>query len=160
MAPKAKSRTLTDHDEIRRWAEARSVRPSTVRRTPAHDNAGMIRLDFPGYSGGDPLQEISWDEWFEDFEDRNLALIVQDQAADGGRSNFNRLANRESVKSESEQARGAGRGTSGRSESQTAKKTRIGSPATASSRSRRSKSSSSEARKTTERNRSWRRKAA
>jgi hypothetical protein len=28
------------------------------------DDVGMIRIDFPGFSGEDPLEEISWDEWF------------------------------------------------------------------------------------------------
>src|SRR5215831_1143032 len=161
MASKAKSRTLTDHAEIRRWAAGRSARPSTVRRIHRDDNSGMIRLDFPGYSGAETLEEISWEEWFEDFEDRNLALIVQDEVADGERSNFNRLIPRESGESESERSRGAGRGTSGRrSESQTAKKTGSGPPATASSKSRSSRPRRSRERKTAERNRSSRRKAA
>jgi hypothetical protein len=37
----------------------------------------MIRLDFPGYGGEESLEEISWDEWFDKFDERNLALLVQ-----------------------------------------------------------------------------------
>ncbi|HVN20948.1 MAG TPA: hypothetical protein VMU05_19335 [Dongiaceae bacterium] len=103
MVPKAKSRTLTNHEEIRRWAEERGARPSAVRRTHSDDSTGIIRLDFPGYSGENSLEEISWDEWFEDFEDRNLALVVQDQTADGEQSNFNKLVSRESVEDCSEE---------------------------------------------------------
>jgi hypothetical protein len=57
----------------------------------------MIRLDFPGYSGGDSLQEISWDDWFEKFDERGLALLVQDKTARGQKSNFNKLVNRETA---------------------------------------------------------------
>lgn len=97
MTSPAKSRMLTDHREIRRWAEERRARPAAVRSTLSDDYIGMIRLDFPGYRGEDSLQEISWDEWFEDFDDRNLALVVDDQAADGELSNFHKLVRRETT---------------------------------------------------------------
>ena len=32
----------------------------------------MLRLDFPGYTGEDKLEEISWDEFFEKFEERGF----------------------------------------------------------------------------------------
>lgn len=93
----AKSRMLTDHREIRRWAEERRARPAAVKSTLNDDYIGMIRLDFPGYRGEDWLEEISWDEWFEDFDDRNLALFVHDEAADGEPSNFHKLVRRETA---------------------------------------------------------------
>ena len=58
----------------------------------------MIRLDFPGYSGGESLQEISWDEWFEKFDREGLALLHQEKTASGEKSNFNKLIARESGK--------------------------------------------------------------
>jgi len=36
----------------------------------------MIRLDFPGYSGERSLEPIDWDDWFDKFEESNLALLV------------------------------------------------------------------------------------
>lgn len=57
----------------------------------------MIRLDFPGYSGGDSLQPISWDEWFKSFDENDLALLVQDRTAEGEPSNFNKLVARETA---------------------------------------------------------------
>ena len=57
----------------------------------------MIRLDFPGYSGEDKLQPISWDEWFEKFDERKLALIYQDETAGGQKSNFNKLVSRDNI---------------------------------------------------------------
>jgi hypothetical protein len=57
----------------------------------------MIRLDFPGYSGEQSLEPIEWDEWFEVFDNRNLALLVQDETAGGERSNFNKLVSRENA---------------------------------------------------------------
>jgi hypothetical protein len=91
----ASAQPLTDHDEIRQWAEARGARPACVKGTGAGSDAGMIRLDFPGWSGGDSLQEISWDEWFRAFDENNLALLVQERTTDGDTSNFNKLVTRE-----------------------------------------------------------------
>ena len=91
----ASAQPLTDHDEIRQWAEARGARPACVKGTGAGSDAGMIRLDFPGWSGGDSLQEISWDEWYRAFDENNLALLVQERATDGDTSNFNKLVTRE-----------------------------------------------------------------
>jgi hypothetical protein len=96
----ASAHPLTDHDEIRRWAEARKARPSRVKGTErAGDDIGMIRLDFPGYSGAGKLEEISWDEWFEEFDDNDLALLVQDKTASGETSNFNKLVKRSTAQS-------------------------------------------------------------
>jgi hypothetical protein len=93
----ASSRPLTDHNEIRRWAEDRGAHPASVRGTGSSDDIGMIRLDFPGYSGEGKLEEISWDEWFEKFDESGLALLVQDETARGQRSNFNKLVSRETA---------------------------------------------------------------
>jgi hypothetical protein len=113
MTSPATSRMLTDHTEIRRWAEERRARPAAVRSPYSDDYIGMIRLDFPGYRGEDSLAEISWDEWFEDFDDRNLALVVHDQAADGQRSNFHKLVRRESVEKDFAEISSGKRGGNG-----------------------------------------------
>src|SRR5438093_12244034 len=116
----AAARPLTDHDEIRQWAEDRGARPSRVSGTGVAEDVGMIRLDFPGYSGGESLEEISWDEWFDNFDDRNLALMVQDETASGEISNFNKLVSRHTAEetaeeSETEIRPSARRATSSRS---------------------------------------------
>jgi hypothetical protein len=88
------SHALTDHEEIRRWAESRHARPSCVKGTGGGHDVGMIRLNFPGYSGEESLQDISWDDWFSQFDDNQLALVVQDRTASGEHSNFNKLVRR------------------------------------------------------------------
>ena len=57
----------------------------------------MIRLDFPGYSGADSLEEIEWEQFFEKFDEQGLALLVQDKTARGQKSNFNKLVSRETA---------------------------------------------------------------
>ena len=64
---------LTDHEEIRQWAEERGGTPACVRGTGGQGDIGMLRLDFPGYSGEHSLEPIAWDDWFEKFDERGLA---------------------------------------------------------------------------------------
>ena len=92
------SKVTFDHNEIRRWAEERGAKPACVKGTGGHGDIGMIRLDFPGYSGEESLQPISWEEWFKKFDERNLALLYQETTADGQKSNFNKLVSRETAK--------------------------------------------------------------
>lgn len=105
-----KSRVLTDHDEIRRWAEERDAQPACVRGTGSEEDVGMIRLDFPGYSGETSLEPVEWDEWFQKFDDNNLALLVEETAG-GEQSNFNKIIGRETAA-----ARAQGRKASRRAE--------------------------------------------
>jgi hypothetical protein len=91
------SNTTTDYEQIRKWAEARGGKPAHVKGTGGADDAGILRIDFPGYSGGGKLEEISWDEFFEKFDAQGLALVYQEKTAEGQRSNFNKLVSRETV---------------------------------------------------------------
>src|SRR5690348_17121416 len=102
MASRAASRTLTEHDEIRQWAEERGATPACVRGTSGDGDTGMIRLDFPGYSGAQSLEPIDWDDWFQKFDESRLALLVQDETAGGERSNFNKLIGRETARAREE----------------------------------------------------------
>ena len=45
---------------------------------------------FPGY-GGDKLRHVSWEDWFDTFDKRNLTLVYQETKKDGSQSNFSRL---------------------------------------------------------------------
>jgi hypothetical protein len=94
-ASRASSKTTTDHEEIRQWAEERGAKPACVKGTGGKRDTGMIRLDFPGYSGSESLQEISWDEFFEAFDENGLALLYQEKTKGGQKSNFNKLVSRD-----------------------------------------------------------------
>lgn len=73
------------HEVIRRWAEERNARPATV----GEGEPRVLRFDF-----GEPtdrLRPISWDEWFDVFDRRNLVFLFQERRRDGRQSNFFRL---------------------------------------------------------------------
>jgi hypothetical protein len=79
-----------NHEVIRQWAEERGASPATISGTQDQARPRVLRLDFPGY-GGEELEKISWEEWFEPFDERNLAFHFQEHKTDGTLSNFFRL---------------------------------------------------------------------
>jgi hypothetical protein len=95
----ATAHPVTDHRKIQEWAEERGGKPACVKGTGGKGDTGMIRIDFPGYSGEESLQEISWDEWFKKFDENQLALLIQETTAEGQKSNFNKLVSRHTVES-------------------------------------------------------------
>ena len=98
MATRAEERILIDHDEIRRWAEERGAVPARVKGTGGPDDVGIVRLHFPEYSrDNEKLEEISWEEFFEEFDRKKLALLVEDRMPDGRRSNFNKIISRSTI---------------------------------------------------------------
>lgn len=82
------------HEVIRAWAEERGAKPATVPGTEHDGRAGVLRFNFPDYES-DGIEEISWDEWFEPFDQRKLVFLFQEHKADGDQSNFFRLDNPE-----------------------------------------------------------------
>jgi glutathione synthase/RimK-type ligase-like ATP-grasp enzyme len=100
----AESKVTTDHQEIQTWVEERGGHPARVKGTEGKQGAGLLRIDYPGFSGEDTLEEISWDEFFTTFEDNNLAFLYQEEKKDGSESRFSKLIDRDSVEEKSRAA--------------------------------------------------------
>jgi hypothetical protein len=49
------------------------------------DDTGILRIDFPGYSGAGSLEQTSWEEFFEKFDREKLALVVPGKPPRAGR---------------------------------------------------------------------------
>ncbi|MBB3236516.1 hypothetical protein [Phyllobacterium endophyticum] len=84
------TQSTTDHEVIRKWVEERDGTPSKVA---GRGEGGILRIDF-----GKPeenLEKISWDDFFEVFDDRQLAFLYQDKTSDGKPSRFNKFVARE-----------------------------------------------------------------
>lgn len=97
--------TLTDREAIRDWAAARMGSPAVADVSPEAGTQAMLRIVFdqaayhdndraerPVNAGGFEL--VEWDEWFEQFEKAQLALVV---AADqpGVRDSWHEIVRRD-----------------------------------------------------------------
>jgi hypothetical protein len=81
----ASANTTTDHEQIRKWAEKHGGRPAKV---DTGGEGGILRLDFR--EKDENLEEISWNEFFEIFEENDLALLLSEEKA----SRFNKFVSR------------------------------------------------------------------
>lgn len=88
-----RSLVTTDHEVIRRWAEARDGVPTTVDGSEHDGHAGVLRIDFLVNGREERLRDISWEEWFRAFDERRLNFIYQEERSDGRKSTFFRLEN-------------------------------------------------------------------
>lgn len=89
------SHTTTDHEEIRRWAEERGGHPATVKGTErGGDGAGILRINFPGSPADESLDDIGWDTFFQKFEEARLAMVYQEETAEGRESRFAKFVRR------------------------------------------------------------------
>lgn len=95
----SESKTTTNHDEIRRWVEERGGFPARVKGTDERGAGGVLRIDYPGFTGAERLEKIDWEEFFTAFDQNNLAFLYQDQLEGGETSRFSKLIDRDSAKS-------------------------------------------------------------
>ena len=89
------SSKTVDHDEIRKWAEARGGRPSIVRTGGGkgkNKSGGVLRIDFGPKE--EKFDEITWEEFFEVFDQSHVSFLHQDQTKDGKESRFNKFVER------------------------------------------------------------------
>lgn len=105
----ASSKRTIDHEEIKRWAEERGARPSKVKGTGKKGDPGLLRINFPDYAEK-RLEDISWDEFFDKFEENNLSLLYQEEKSNGEVSNFSKLIKR-SAKESKEASQNKGKST-------------------------------------------------
>jgi hypothetical protein len=72
--------TTTEHDTIREWVEERGSTAAQVTE-PAGDDPGSLAI-IPEGQMDDSVREVSWEEFFEIFEDEELAFVHQTEKDD------------------------------------------------------------------------------
>jgi len=92
----ARAKATTDHETIRRWVEERGGYPARVKGTGSGGSPGVLRIDYPGFSGEQSLEQIPWDDFFDAFETNELAFLYQDESD----SRFSKLVSRDTVELE------------------------------------------------------------
>ncbi len=84
-----------DHNKIRKWAEERGGIPTKIKDTGRADDEGVLRIHFPKNSdNNDRFEEISWEDFFENFDENKLEFLYQDKKADGETSTFHKFIER------------------------------------------------------------------
>ncbi|WP_199171716.1 hypothetical protein [Pollutimonas nitritireducens] len=83
--------TSIDRKTIEEWVAKFKGKPAAVKKTHGENAIGTLRIMFPvaPNSEHDDLVEISWDEFFKEFEAKKLALLYESD------SMFNKLVDRD-----------------------------------------------------------------
>lgn len=92
------SQVTTDHQKIQQWVEERGGTPTRVKGTESKNSAGLLRIDYEGFSGEESLEPITWEEFFDTFDKNKLAFLYQEKTADGKISRFSKLIDRDTAK--------------------------------------------------------------
>ncbi|WP_347159918.1 hypothetical protein [Pontibacter chitinilyticus] len=87
----SEAKKTTNHKEIQKWAEEQGGVPAIIKGTEDDGKGeGLLRIHFPKKSpDNDNFEEISWDEFFQTFDEKKLALLHEPDGV------FNKLINRD-----------------------------------------------------------------
>lgn len=88
------SNQTRDHNTIKKWVEERKGVPATIKGTGGTKNDGVLRIHFPENSNSGDFEELSWKDFFEEFETNNLDFLYQDQKTNGETSTFHKFVDR------------------------------------------------------------------
>jgi hypothetical protein len=89
----SEANVTTDHRKIKHWVEQRGGRPARVEGTAVEGSSGVLLLDY-----GEPtsltLEPITWDDFFDGFEENELAFLYPE---DIDEVRFAKLVSRDSA---------------------------------------------------------------
>lgn len=69
----------TDHATIRAWVEEHGGFPAHVAQSEGQGDQGLLRVGFTDADNEEQLKDISWDAFFEEFEEKDLAFVYREK---------------------------------------------------------------------------------
>ena len=88
------SKTTDNHEIIQNWVEERSGQPALADGIIDKGKAGrMLRINFSSNTK-EGLNDISWELFFEIFDENNLAFLYQEENIDGDQAKFYKIINK------------------------------------------------------------------
>ena len=67
--------TTTDHALVRSWVEQHDGFPAHVSGSEGTGDGGMLRIGFEDAERPESLKELSWEEFFEEFDEKDLEFV-------------------------------------------------------------------------------------
>ncbi len=86
---KQQPKMTTDHRVIKKWIEERGGIPARVRdEMAAREESGVLRILFPAQQPSNEFYPLTWDKFFEKFDQAHLAFVYEEKSGDGEKSRF------------------------------------------------------------------------
>lgn len=90
----SEAKKTTDPNKIKSWAEDRNGIPAIVKGTE-NGQGGVLRIHFPEASNADEnFDPIDWNQFFHQFDEKDLAMVYQEEKQSGEKSTFHKFVNR------------------------------------------------------------------
>jgi hypothetical protein len=90
--------TTVDHARIRDWVKSRKGHPAMAHtQTIMGPASKLLRIDFAGWPTDPCFHSISWEEFFESFENAKLAFVYRGMKESGEPSHFCEFTARQPV---------------------------------------------------------------
>lgn len=82
------SKITDNHEIIRKWVEERDREPALVETVVDKEKAGkLLRIRFFDETY-ESLNNISWELFYQIFDENNMAFLYQEKTIDGSQSKF------------------------------------------------------------------------
>jgi hypothetical protein len=81
-------KVTTDKKAIKEWIEERKGWPAVQIKTNGNRKENILWVGFPEASTHKNLQKITWEEFFEKFDQEQLTFLYQDASLNGEQSQF------------------------------------------------------------------------
>jgi hypothetical protein len=92
-------RLTTDPKTIRRWVENRGGAPAIVKTTEGElATKPQLRLHLPNDLTDPLVEDIDWETFFREFEERGLVFVYEDKGGEGDDSDYYEIVARSSTK--------------------------------------------------------------
>jgi hypothetical protein len=89
------SHTTTEHNVICNRAEEWNSRPAMAKRTGrGGEEAGILRINFPGYRGEESLEAISRQDFSDKYGEKKPAFLYQEKTSSGEQSRLCKFVSR------------------------------------------------------------------
>ena len=74
----AQGKATTDPSLIKKWAEARRATPAVIRKFTSDGMEMVLSFLFPDINIDEVVTRLSWEEFFEKFNQQRLVFVYED----------------------------------------------------------------------------------
>ncbi|RPI32584.1 MAG: hypothetical protein EHM70_08600 [Chloroflexota bacterium] len=75
----AQGKITTDRNVIKMWVNARGGWPAIIRKFTSAGVEMALSIVFPGSETDETIHRLTWEEFFEKFEQQHLVFIYEDK---------------------------------------------------------------------------------
>lgn len=89
------SKITSNRDKIKSWVEKRGGKPAILcEEQPLTENHGVLRILFPGDDIKENVKVVTWDQFFERFDQSHLGFMYDEEQSENLHNSFFKFVSR------------------------------------------------------------------